>query len=346
MCESEKVRIFVVSSYHREYLWSQATQDGLCSAMLRFGYLDDQEQIDKFTINDFVESSRSVIKKEWMDTKRKYSKLEIAKTTNRIMNIIDQFDPDIVLLGDDNATNYIGNQLLDTDIPVVFWGVNGLPLKYGLLDGMDEPGHNVTGIWQSGYHQESLELLKGLVPNAQTFGIIACDSETTRPKIKQIRLLDREGEIPLKLMGTVVTNSWEEFKNETLNLAEKVDAFFVLNHDTIKDYNGNHINMMSVGKWYLENIDIPETSHEGQFVLEGMLCTANDSGYNQSYEAFLIAMSIIEQNYDVSKIQPRSPQRGPFMVNKQRAQMLGISLESKSELIEELVNEALALKGK
>ncbi len=53
MCESEKVRIFVVSSYHREYLWSQATQDGLCSAMLRLGYLEDQEQIDKFTTNAF-----------------------------------------------------------------------------------------------------------------------------------------------------------------------------------------------------------------------------------------------------------------------------------------------------
>ena len=36
-----KKRIFVVSSYHPEYLWSQSTQEGLVQAMLDYGYLDD-----------------------------------------------------------------------------------------------------------------------------------------------------------------------------------------------------------------------------------------------------------------------------------------------------------------
>ena len=56
----------------------------------------------------------------------------------------------------------------------VFWGVNGRPMKYGLLDSMDRPGHNVTGVWQSGYHKESLELLSQLVPNLKTYAIVAC----------------------------------------------------------------------------------------------------------------------------------------------------------------------------
>ena len=34
---SAKKRIFVVSSYHREYLWSQSTQQGLSEAMLKYG---------------------------------------------------------------------------------------------------------------------------------------------------------------------------------------------------------------------------------------------------------------------------------------------------------------------
>ncbi len=45
-------------------------------------------------------------------------------------------------------------ELLDTAISVVFWGINGMPLKYGLVDRMDQPGHNVTGVWQSGYLKE------------------------------------------------------------------------------------------------------------------------------------------------------------------------------------------------
>lgn len=37
--QEEKTRILVVSSYQREYLWSQETNKGLCAAMLDFGYL-------------------------------------------------------------------------------------------------------------------------------------------------------------------------------------------------------------------------------------------------------------------------------------------------------------------
>jgi len=341
---SDKKRIFVVSSYHREYLWSQSTHQGLCDAMLKFGYLDNKQQVDEFTKNDYVDSSGAVVKKEWMDTKRKYSSIEIAQSTSRIMKSLNDFKPDIVLLGDDNAANYIGNQLLDTEIPVVFWGINGLPLKYGLLDSMDEPGHNITGIWQSGYHKESLELLKKLAPRAKTFAILACDSETSRPKIKQIQAIDREGKIPLKLVDTVATNSYTEFKKRALELAKEVDAFFVLNHDTLKDEQGNHVDMMTVGKWYLLNINKPEVSHEGQFVREGMLCTANDSGYNQSYEAFVMTVAILEQGSNPARMKPRTPPRGPLMVNRQRARMLGISLDDKMDVVEEVVEEALVLK--
>ena len=196
---AEKKRLFVVSSYHREYLWSQSTQSGLSEAMLKYGYLDNRQQMEILVNNDYVESSKALIQKAWMDTKRKRSEFEIGQATQRIMQAIHAFQPDLVLLGDDNAANYIGNQLLNSATPVVFWGINGLPLKYGLVDSMDNPGHNVTGVWQSGYHKESLELLHKLVPAAKTFAILSCDSETARPNVKQLRTLAQHGQLPLQL---------------------------------------------------------------------------------------------------------------------------------------------------
>src|SRR5215510_1838529 len=323
---AEKKRVLVVSSYHKEYLWSQSTQQGLVASLLKYRYLDSQQQADEFTRNDYVESSKAVLKKEWMDTKRRNGQADIAAAAQRIMKVLRDFRPDLVMLGDDNAANYIGNQLLDTATPVVFWGINGLPLKYGLVDSMDNPGHNVTGVWQRGYHKESLELLQKLFPAARTFAILACDSETSRPNIKQLQVLDREGQLPLRLVETVATNSFEEFKKRSLELATKVDAFFVLNHDTMKDLAGNHVDMLTVGKWYLQNIKKPEASHEDQFVLEGMLLTANDYGYNQSYLAFEMAYDILEQGLNPGRMRPRTPERGPLMVNKKRANMLGITL--------------------
>ena len=341
---AEKKRIFVVSSYHKSYLWSQSTQKGLSEAMIKYGYLDNTQQMEAFAANDHVESTKAVMKKEWMESKRKRSLQEIGQVTQRIMQAIHEFRPHLVLLGDDNAANYIGNQLLDTPIPVVFWGINGLPLKYGLVDSMDNPGHNVTGVWKGGYHKESLELLHRLVPDAKTFAILACDSETSRANIKQLQTLAQQGKLPLQLVAVVATNSLEEFKRRALGLTQQVDAFFVLNHDTLLDEQGNHIDMLDVGKWYLEHIVKPEASHEDQFVKEGMLLTANDSGYNQGYMAFEMAYDILEQGLNPSRMRTKTPQKGPFMVNRQRADMLGISLEGKMDYIEEIVEKALALE--
>lgn len=340
----EKTRLFVVSSYHKEYLWSQSTQEGLVAAMLDHGYLDNAEQGQTLTDSDYTESATAVVKKVWMNTKRKNSKPEMAAATAAIMEQIHAFKPDVVLLGDDNAANYIGNQLLDTETPVVFWGINGLPLKYGLVDKLEEPGHNVTGVWQAGYHKESVELLHELVPEAKTFAIIGCDSVSARPKVKQIESLARQGKLPLALVGSVVTNSFPEFKEQVLALADQVDAFFVLNHDTMRDENGQHVDMLIVGRWYLENINLPAASHEGQFVREGMLATANDSGFNQSYRAFEMAHDILANGMDPGQIRSEPPKRGPFMVNRIRAEMLGISLDDKLNLIDEMVEEAVALE--
>ena len=339
----QKQRIFVVSSYDRDYLWSQQTQKGLTDAMIRFRYLDNVQQAEEFTKNDYVESSRVVAQKAWMDTKRKNSFQEIAKTTAQIMQLIEAFNPDLVFLGDDNAANYIGNQLLDTQTPVVFWGINGLPLKYGLVDSMDSPGHNITGVWQAGYLKECLELLKRLDPNVETFAILACDSETSRPRVKQIKHLAKKGKLPLKLVDAVVTNSFPEFKERTLKLATMVDAFFILNHDTLKNEDGTHVDMLEVGKWYLQHVKKPEVAPEAQFVREGMLGSASDSGYNQSYRAFEMAYDILEQGFNPSRMRTVTPNQGPLIVNRKRAEDLGIMLDDKMDFIDEIVEESAAL---
>lgn len=341
--DAPKKRIFIVSSYDKSYLWSQSTQQGVSAAMLKLGYLDNAQQAKKLADTDAVESARAVVRKVWMDTKKKNSRAELANATSRIMAASRAFAPDLVMLGDDNAANYIGNQLLDTKVPVVFWGINGLPLKYGLVDRLDAPGHNVTGVWQSGYHRESLDLLKRLVPAARTFGILACDSESSRPNIKMIEELAQRGNLPLQLVGKVVTNSFEEWKSGALALSKRVDALFVLNHDTLRGKNGEHVDMLAAGRWYLNNIRIPEASHEDQFVLEGMLLTANDSGYNQGYLAFEMAYSILEQGLNPARMAVKTPERGPYLVNTNRAKSLGIKLDDAMYLIDQVVDKSLAL---
>ena len=55
--ESKKLKILVVSSYHREYLWSQDTHVGVCAALIDFDFLENESQVKEYTENDYVEGS-------------------------------------------------------------------------------------------------------------------------------------------------------------------------------------------------------------------------------------------------------------------------------------------------
>jgi ABC-type uncharacterized transport system substrate-binding protein len=340
--ESKKVRIFVVSSYHREYLWSQDTNQGLCAALLAFKYFDSDRQAEEYTGSDYVETSRAVVKKAWMDTKRHSARDDIARAALRVMGEIEAFRPDIILLGDDNAANNIGNQFIDTDTPVVFWGVNGAPLKYGLLDSIERPGHNVTGIYQAGYVLECLQYLKRLVPGIRTFAILSDDSETGRAKAKELQNLAQDGKLALELKGSVVTNSVSVWKAEALRLRDQVDAFFVLNHNTIQDDQGLVVDPMELGAWYLQNVKKPDCAQERQFAVEGMLLTVDDSGFKQAYEAMKDAHEILTGVHVPGEIPARAPARGPIIVNRERARMLGLDLTG-ADFVEEYIDSALAL---
>jgi ABC-type uncharacterized transport system substrate-binding protein len=153
------------------------------------------------------------------------------------------------------------------------------------------------------------------------------------------------GTLPLRLVDKVATNSYALWKERALDFASRVDAMFVLNHDTLRDDDGGHVDMLAAGRWYLENIRIPEASQEDQFVLEGMLLTANDSGFNQGHLAFEMAHDILHKGLSPARMAVRTPERGPYMVNRNRATQLGIDLEDAMYLIDEIVDTSRALGG-
>ncbi|MEW6087193.1 MAG: ABC transporter substrate binding protein [bacterium] len=333
-----KKKILVVSSYHRDYLWSQDTNAGLCDAMVKFGYFDNKEQAEEYTKNDYVETSRAIVRKLWMDTKRKKSKPEMAGVTVEITKIADEFKPDIILLGDDPAAEYIGGQFLDTKIPVVFWGVNNTPVKYGLVDSEKNPGHNVTGVYQAGYYKESLEFLKTVKPGIKTFALVGDDSSTSRSHIKEVEYLAREKKIPLELVETIITGDFGQFKDKIMAVKGKPDAFFIAQYSSLKDEKGNYVTPSEAAGWYLKNVDVPEAVNQSQFVREGMLCCADDSGYNQGYEAVVIVNDILSNGTSPSTYPCRAPGRGKLMVNVKRAEALKITLDGKMG-IEEFVGK-------
>ncbi|MFT6791350.1 MAG: ABC-type uncharacterized transport system substrate-binding protein [Cellvibrionaceae bacterium] len=336
-------RVAIVSSYHPEFLWTSETNEGVLKALYEHKYLEDPAEGEIFTREEYYQNEKIVLKKWWMDSKRKSTFPEIRKELSRIVNDLNDFEPDIVLTGDDNATNYLGNYYIDSDTFLVFWGVNGSPMKYGLLDSLEKPGHNITGVYQADYLQESVEFLKSLLPEIEKIALLSDDSVSSRAKLKKLRRLGETGQLPVQVVTEISTNDYKKWQKEALEAAEYTDAFFMLNHNTLKDSNGDPIDHMKIGAWYLRNIKKPEVSYENHFIEEGMFSAVSDSGVKQGYMAMKLAIRILEGE-NPANIRVTAPDRGDYVVNRERAEMLNIYERIKdNNKIEAWVERAQAL---
>jgi len=341
----KRFRLAIVDSYHREYLWSQETLAGACAAMLEHKLLDNEAQFQELAAKDATESKRATIVRFWMDTKRKSSRNEVAESARLAMKAVDAFKPELLLLGDDNAINLLGNIYMDTTLPVVFWGLDGYPKKYNLIDSVEKPGHNITGVYQPGYPLECIEFLRQLAPGVRKIAVLGDESETARAKAKQLLKLAEDKQLPVSIEACVLTDSYARWQEEALALAAKVDAFYVVNHNTLKHADGKPVDHLEAGAWYLKHIRKPEVTHGGHFVAEGLLCTADDSGWKQGHAAMQIAASILEQGRKPAETPVIAPTRGKLLLNSVRARMLNLDASVlKHPSVEALIESSLALE--
>ena len=108
-----------VSSYHQGYAWSDGVERGIRSV------LKDQCVLKQFDMN----------------TKRNKTEEHKLAAAAEAREIIESWQPDVVLTSDDNAAKYlIVPHYKDSEIPFVFNGVNWTVAEYGF------PYSNVTGM--------------------------------------------------------------------------------------------------------------------------------------------------------------------------------------------------------
>ncbi|MCK4492314.1 MAG: hypothetical protein KAU03_06795, partial [Candidatus Altiarchaeales archaeon] len=110
----EKKKVLIVHSYHKEWGWNQDTEEGIIEGLKRKGYILNRD----YEFKEF-----------YMDTKNTYTTPEqIRMRAEEAMEIINEFDPDIVLVNDDNALKYVAvvyaMENPDKKLSFVFSGIN------------------------------------------------------------------------------------------------------------------------------------------------------------------------------------------------------------------------------
>ncbi len=197
------VKLFILHSYERKNVCGQPQHDGLLAALDEAGYTPDQN-ID---LNVY-----------YMDTKRKHNTLAlIHKQADIALNRIEAFQPAILVTLDDNAFQSVALRLVDTDIDILFSGLNGQPEFYNqqvtFMKSRINPDHNITGVYERLHIANAMRVHARMFPEVQKALVLTDPSPTGKAIFRQIELELTNEAVPISWELKMI-QTWEDFHRE------------------------------------------------------------------------------------------------------------------------------------
>ena len=302
------LRLYFANSYTDEFFWTRDIINGTLQE-LRHGGIRDPEvrhgNLDAFTYT---------------------GPAQMKEQGRRILADIRRWQPDYVICTDDDALQWVGLHI--DHVPVVFNGVNG-PKKYIGRKGirtLEKPGANITGVYQTTYYRESLELLRRIYPQARTFAVISDRTTTSQEQLKELQELQAGMPgLPLRHKASLSSKSFAEWQRFIRKWEPRVDAFFYLNANHLEDSQGKKLNPKMVHRWIAKNVRKPGAGTWAGIVEGGVLVSAADAAVNQGIATARLILEIRagKQPGDLPVV---SPPNGVPVINVQRARDLKVSI--------------------
>jgi len=294
-CNQPPKKVMLVFSYHPEYEWVEEETQGVMDALA-----------DK----------NIVFEKFYMNTKQNTDEQWMIDISAKAIENINAFQPDVLMVFDDNACKYVAEHFNGTDQRVVFCGMNGEPSDYSF------PSENVTGVLERELWHESYDLVKQLVPGVKNAVILMDKSSTSAMTKKRIA----SSPMMENLLGIDRISTFEKWKETVLMLQDSADALGLFVYFSIKDEVGNLVPAEDVLKWTLENNSLPEFAILDFTVKNGALCGVSETGYTQGKLAAEIVAQILDGK-SPANIPVLTPHEGQKLINHERADQLGIKFD-------------------
>lgn len=207
---NEQKKCLLLMSYHQGYTWNDEIEAGV---------------VDKL-------KGVCRLKTVFMDTKRNSSSQFGQAAARRAMNIINQFQPDVLIASDDNASRYVIQPYFrNKSLPIVFCGINWTAEEYGY------PYKNATGMVEVA---PIVPLLKNI---QRSLGQVKKGTYLSSKAITEYKDFIRYEKV-YKNYGVTLTpvfvSSMKDWKEAYLK-AQKNDFIVINNHAGINDWNSEDI---------------------------------------------------------------------------------------------------------
>ena len=209
---------------------------------------------------------------------------------------------------------------LTKDIPVVISAVTD-PAESGLVADNNAPGGNVTGVSDLTPIKEQIDLLKQLIPDAQTIGVLYCSAESNSAIQAEMAREACEA-LGMEAVDYTVSNT-NEIQTVVESMVGKVDAVYAPTDNTIA-------NGMATVSMIANDNGLPVIVGESGQVEAGGLATYGIDYYQLGYMAGEMAVDILVNGADPAEIPVGylSADKCELAVNEDTAAKLGIDVSS------------------
>lgn len=257
---AESNRLFILHSYEQGHVCGQPQHDGIIEGLKSRG------------IEEGVNLETSVY---YMDTKRTNNTPELmAVQAKKALEAIERVKPDVLVTLDDNAFRLVSLPLADSNIPIVFSGLNGQPEDYNrqkpFMNSRSRPGHNITGVYEKLHVLDALRVHSKIFQSGGEVRFFVDESPTGKALLKQIRLELKGSNPELKAMITSVA-SWETYQAEIekSNRNPKIAAIYPAAL-LLKDEEGNVYTAPEIFQWTVKHSTKPEIALNYAFTRLGL----------------------------------------------------------------------------
>jgi ABC-type uncharacterized transport system substrate-binding protein len=210
-------RILLVNSYHYQYPWTRGITQAAAKVL--------QVELDSLGMPLAQKKTSVTFQVVYLDTKRNTSQSYIRQRVEWAKEHIDQFAPDVLLVSDDNAVNYlVAPHCREWGFPVIFCGVNWSADEYHL------PQDQVIGMVEVQLIDQLVEqLLK--YSRGKRIGYLKGDDFAARKEAKFYT--DR---FNLNLQSRFI-QTYAQWEQEYRRLQHDVDLLLIGNAASIKGWD-------------------------------------------------------------------------------------------------------------
>ena len=176
---------------------------------------------------------------------------------NRILSSLKAKNPDLVLLCDDEASDFMAEDLAKSDVPVIFTGINRQQKDIPWLKAFSR--NQIAGTLELYKTEDSIRLLKKLRPDVKTFSILTSANDTSDLVVKQITddMRKLKSKLKVDLRSTYKLKYWSQWKKAIPEINKNNDAVWVLVPYDVRNVNNQELSIEHIGSYLKQNLKVP-----------------------------------------------------------------------------------------